>query len=38
MLAYTYIENGKFALCEKPKPSLIEPTDAIATIAGPSLF
>lgn len=22
MLAYTYIENGKFALVEKPKPSL----------------
>ena len=33
MLAYTYIEKGKFALVEKPKPSLIEPTDAIATIA-----
>ena len=32
MLAYTYIEKGKFALVEKPKPSLIEPTDAIATI------
>ena len=28
MLAYTYIEKGKFALVEKPKPILIEPTDA----------
>jgi hypothetical protein len=28
MLAYTYIEKGKFALVEKPKPVLIEPTDA----------
>ena len=28
MLAYTYIEKGKFALMEKPKPILIEPTDA----------
>ena len=24
MLAYTYIEKGKFALVEKPKPALIE--------------
>ena len=29
MLAYTYIEKGKFALVEKPKPTLIDPTDAI---------
>ena len=29
MQAYTYIEKGKFALVEKPKPTLIEPTDAI---------
>ena len=29
MLAYTYIEKGKFALVEKPKPVLIEPTDGI---------
>ena len=28
MLAYTYIEKGKFDLVEKPKPTLIEPTDA----------
>ena len=26
MLAYTYIEKGQFALVEKPKPTLIEPT------------
>ncbi len=32
MLAYTYIEKGKFALVEKPKPTLIEPTDAIVTV------
>ena len=29
MLAYTYIEKGKFALVEKPKPALMEATDAI---------
>ena len=32
MLAYTYIEKGKFALVEKPKPTLMEPTDAIVTV------
>ena len=32
MLAYTYIEKGKFALAEKPKPTLIEPTDAIVRV------
>ena len=32
MLAYTYIEKGKFALVEKPKPLLIEPTDAIVRV------
>ena len=32
MLAYTYIEKGKFALVEKPKPALIEPTDAIVRV------
>ena len=32
MLAYTYIEKGKFALVEKPKPVLIEPTDAIVRV------
>ena len=32
MLAYTYIEKGKFALVEKPKPALIEATDAIVRV------
>ena len=32
MLAYTYIEKGKFALVEKPEPTLIEPTDAIVRV------
>jgi hypothetical protein len=29
MLAYTYIEKGRFALVEKPKPVLIEATDIL---------
>ena len=29
MLAYTYIEKGKFALVEKPKPVLIVTTPLI---------
>ena len=32
MIAYTYIEKGKFALVGKPKPILIEPTDAIVRV------
>ena len=32
MIAYTYIEKGKFALVEKPKPLLMEPTDAIVRV------
>ena len=32
MLAYTYIEKGRFALIEKKKPVLIEPTDAIVRV------
>ena len=32
MLAYTYIEKGKFALVEKTKPELVEPTDAIVKV------
>ncbi len=32
MLTYTYIEKGKFALTEKPKPAIIEPTDAIVRV------
>ena len=37
MLAYTYIENGKFTLVEKPKPTLIETTDAIARVTMSSI-
>ena len=37
MLAYTYIEKGKFALVEKPKPTLIEPTDAIVRVTMSSI-
>lgn len=29
MKAYTYIKNGQFELIEKPKPQIVEPTDAI---------
>ena len=32
MKAYTYIEKGHFALTEKPKPELQEPTDAIVRV------
>ena len=32
MLAYTYIEHGKFELIEKPKPGLKEPRDAIVRV------
>lgn len=32
MLAYTYIEKGKFALVEKPKRTLIQLTDAIVRV------
>ena len=37
MLAYTYVEKGKFALVEKPKPALIEPTDAIVRVTMSSI-
>ena len=37
MLAYTYIEKGKFALVEKPKPMLIEKTDAIVRVTMSSI-
>lgn len=37
MLAYTYIENGKFSLIEKPKPVLAEPTDAIVRVTMSSI-
>ena len=32
MKAYTYIEKGHFALVEKPRPALLEPTDAIVSV------
>ncbi len=32
MKAYTYIEKGKFALIDKPKPELQESTDAIVRV------
>lgn len=37
MLAYTYIEKGNFALVEKPRPALIEPTDAIVRVTMSSI-
>ena len=32
MQAYTYVEKGKFALLEKPKPTLLHPRDAIVRV------
>lgn len=32
MKAYTYIENGRFELIDKPKPTLQEPTDAVVRV------
>ena len=32
MLAYTYVEQGKFELREKPKPTLQDPRDAIVRV------
>ena len=32
MLAYTYVERGKFALLEKPKPVLLDERDAIVKV------
>lgn len=32
MLAYTYVEKGKFALVEKPRPRLLETGDALARV------
>ena len=37
MLAYTYIVKGKFSLVEKPRPALIEPTDAIVRVTMSSI-
>lgn len=32
MKAFTYIEHGKFAMTDKPKPTILEPTDAIVKV------
>ena len=32
MLAYTYVEQGQFALLDKPKPVLRDPRDAIVRV------
>lgn len=32
MLAYTYLEKGKFELMEKPKPILLHERDAIVKV------
>ena len=32
MLAYTYIEQGRFELVEKPRPVLLDPRDAIVRV------
>ena len=32
MLAYTYVEHGKFELREKPKPEIINSRDAIIRV------
>ncbi len=37
MLAYTYIEHGKFELIEKPKPGLKDPCDAIVRVTRGSI-
>ena len=33
MLAYTYIKEGTFQLCEKPKPTLLHPRDASVKVS-----
>ncbi len=37
MLAYTYVEKGRFELLEKPKPVLRSPTDAIVRVTMASI-
>lgn len=32
MKAFTYIEHSKFAMTDKPKPTILEPTDAIVRV------
>ena len=36
MQAYTYVEKGKFALLEKPKPVLLHERDAIVKVTLPA--
>lgn len=38
MKAYTYINKGEFALIDKPKPTIIEPTDAIVRVTLGSIY
>ena len=37
MLAYTYIEKGRFAFVDKAKPVIVEPTDAIVRVTMSSI-
>ena len=32
MKALTYIEHGKFALMDKPKPAILDPRDAVVRV------
>ena len=32
MKALTYIEHGKFALLDKPKPEILDPRDAVVRV------
>ena len=32
MKALTYIEHGKFALMDKPKPTILDPRDAVVRV------
>ena len=32
MKALTYIEHGKFALMDKPKPEILDPRDAVVRV------
>lgn len=38
MLAYTYVEKGKFELLEKPTPVLQDPRDAIVHVTLANIF
>ena len=38
MLAYTYIEHGKFELREKPEPEITDARDAIVRLTLGSFF